>query len=535
MLRQTYRLMKRTRDLLSETGDHVATLTGGHIPHFVRPANAPHAKRGFVCCPPDVWQGDISRGHDMMGFVSKTPVAGLRTLMSPAGLRDLRLDFHTFDWVHDLRAVGSNEARTSATTLINAWVYASPQANALIGNAECTTRRLLRLIGCYAFYAPALNDDTRTALYTSVLDQSRDLKRQLKMTHDRTDQFFAALGIAAVALATGDPSTGTHLKTLHKTIDRIILNDGGPSTRRPDDLPEILRGLIDLRHIIDAARLPLPAFIAHAIDRVVPALQFFRLGDNKLAAFHGGRAGQAAPITDIIRHTRVQAGTPATLSHTGFERLATDTMIAIIDAGRMGPGHHASTTAFELSVGKARVIVGCGQHETDPTWQELLAATSAHSTLTLDHQDNMTGKDPYDVDITRAYVPGGETVTITHTGYMARNGFTHTRALTASPNPTVLVGVDTVATSIPPLNPVDITVRFHLHPSVTPTLVDDGGRVELDLHNGTWCSFECDDGTLCIEDSIYLAETGRPQKTKQIVIKHPIYSAQKTISWRIQA
>lgn len=535
MLRQTYRLMKRTRDLLSETGEHITSLADVRIPHFVRPPDGYPSKRGFVCCPTDVWQGDISRGHDMMGFALKTPMAALRALMSPVGLRDLDPAFHTFDWLRDLRAVGSNDARQAACAMINAWVHSNPQAHPVIGAADFTMRRLLRLIGCYTFYAPALQDADRDALYSCIQDQARDLKRQAKVLPDPTTQFFAILGTAAVALATGDHSTGLYLKALHKIIDRIILNDGGPSTRRPDDLPEILRALIDIRHIIDAARLPLPAFIAHAIDRIVPALQFFRLGDGKLSAFHGGGNGQANAIAEVLHFTRIQTGVPTTLPHTGFERLANDMMIAVVDAGRMQPGHHASTSAFELSVGTSRLIVGCGQHAADPTWQELLAATSAHSTLTLDHQDNITGKDPYDVDITRTYDPRGEAMTVTHTGYMARNGFTHTRTLTLAHDPNALVGVDTVATSIPPLNPIDMTIRFHLHPSVTPTLVDDGARVELDLHNGTWCSFECDDGTLCVEDSIYLAETGRPQKTKQIVIHHRILSAQKTISWRIQA
>ena len=62
MLRKTYRLMQKTRNVLAETSEQVMHMAETRLPQMI-PGHTPHP-RGFVCCPPDMWQGNPSRGHE---------------------------------------------------------------------------------------------------------------------------------------------------------------------------------------------------------------------------------------------------------------------------------------------------------------------------------------------------------------------------------------------------------------------------------------------------------------------------------------
>jgi uncharacterized heparinase superfamily protein len=530
MLRKSYELMQRTRFLVDRAGEQMAQIAATSWPAIAGDL----APAAWINTPADPWLGDASRGHDLIKFARTTPAARLHVLVSPAGLRDLDPDFHRFMWLYDLRAVGSNDARFAALTLVNGWIDVDPCVDRVIGQAQMTTQRLLCLIGTFSFYAPVMTEGHQQRLLRACLDQARHLKRQAKNPETPLDGLYCMIGLTAVALATHAGAHALPTDQLARAIARVVLADGGPYTRRPDDLPDLLRALVDLRHLFTHASLPLPPCLTHAIDRVVPALRFFQLGDGALACFHGGSTSRPQPLADILRHTGLFTGLPTTLPQTGFERLTAGNTHLIIDAGPSAPGNHASTTAFEMSVGGARLIVNCGQHATDPMWQDLLAATSAHSTLTLDHQDNTALGSPTDVDISRGIEGNGTVVQITHSGYMTRNGFEHTRSLHLREDGQLITGADFLATSVPPLAPVSAMVRFHLPPHVLASQLD-GHTVRLTPTFGPVWILHAPADPLTIDDSVYLAATGRPEKTQQVVLTASITTATRTLPWVLQA
>lgn len=533
MLRKSYRLMQKTRTMLADTGDQVMHLAEAALP-FIHHDHS--AATTLYHAPADNGLGDASRGHDLIRFARTTPPEQLKRLLSPSGLRDLDPAFHRFFWLYDLRAVGSNDARFAALTLINDWIEVDPSAHPAIGTPMVTTERLFRLLGTFHFYAPVMTAVHQQRLARMVQAHLRDLKRQRRLDPSPLDQLYADIGMVAahVALHETLEATPRYLDPLEQSITAVVLADGGPYTRRPDDLPGLLRACLDLRFLFEQLRLPWPVFMAHAIDRLVPALRFFVLGDGGLASFHGGGVGDAAAIRAIMRQARMTSGCSATLPLTGFERLQGGATTVIMDAGQAERGHHASMTAFECSVGGDRLVVNCGQHQSDPNWQDLLAATSAHSTLTLDHQDNTPLSGQCSADITRRHTPTGEQIELTHTGYETRNGALHRRTLELSPDGHVLAGVDQVTTSVPPLEATTMMIRFHLHPNTTATL-RPGGVVDLVLGSGARWQFACPGEDISIDDSVYLAATGRPQKSQQIVIAAKMFSATKSIVWNFAA
>ena len=72
-----------------------------------------------------------------------------------------------------------------------------------------------------------------------------------------------------------------------KELDRQILPDGGHISRNPEALVELLLDLLPLRQCFVARDRAPPKELTDAIDRIMPMLRFFRIGDGTLARFNG--------------------------------------------------------------------------------------------------------------------------------------------------------------------------------------------------------------------------------------------------------
>ena len=527
MLRKTYRLMQKTTAVFEATQTHVMRMTSG---------TDKHGPDAFICCPPEVWAGNATQGQELLNFITHSTDDQLVGMMAPAGFQRLDTKFHAFGWLSDLRSIGTDDARFAAIRMITAWIQGNiNDPSAPTWDMDLLAQRIVRMVGTYAFYMPALTPEQNTLFAAALSRQAMHLKRA-RAGDLRTplSGIIQSCGLitAGIALSTDMAMTHQGVKALSAHIQKVILHDGVPATRKPDDLVLTLKMLIDIRGMIQGAGIPVPSPFAHAIDRIVPALRFFRMGDHAFPVMHGSSEGVAHMIEDVLQKSVVTARAPLSLPMTGFERLAAGNICAIIDVGTpTSVSPYLSTTAFEMSVGEHRLITGCGAHAYDKMWQDLLHATSAHSTLTIDHQDNKSPKSPMHVIATRNETDEATLVHIHHNGYLTRSGFIHDRRFFMAADGADLRGEDVLSADIPPVTPADYTIRFHLHPRVTIAPMGGGGGVLIKMPDGTGLRFVHDGDSLTVEDSVYLGATGLPQKTKQIVVSGKVYGAEKTIRW----
>jgi uncharacterized heparinase superfamily protein len=536
MLRKSYRLMQKTKTLIDQTRTEMGTL-------YARTFDAPLPTE-FSCCPPDVFTGDAARGAEMVSYVFGLRPEKLRALFAPATAHLVDARFHGFGWLNDLQSDGTPEARRAAVMCLEAWIAENAMTNAVTWTPDLIAERLLRFTGTYAFYAPLLDPEMTIRLVESYGRQAQKLKHALHDITDALSGIRAAAGLIAAGVALGENAGFTHagIQSLERHVRVMVLSDGGPHTRTPSDLPALLQLLIDARGRLQAAALPVPAFLAHAIDRVVPALRFFRMGDARLSVFHGGSEGNPVRIEELVRLADSGAGIPHSLPYAGFERLSAADVTLVVDTGSVdahAPAHlHASLLSFEMSVGVERLIVNCGQHAHDAMWRDLLSATAAHSTLSLEDMDNvivprgrmMPRGCGARVTSGRGNDGRGVLLACDHDGYLTRNGFTHARKFYLDMDGVIFKGQDDLSTAIPPITPVGFAARFHLHPDVDAAMTRGGG-VLLRLPSGSGWSFECEGGTVSVEDSVYLGATGLPRKTRQIVVAGRIYGAAHTLRW----
>src|SRR5690606_4696319 len=196
-----------------------------------------------------------------------------------------------------------------------------------------------------------------------------------------------------IALEDGDDRLEQAFRLLVKEIHGQILPDGSHISRVPQAAFEFLQCLVDLRAALISARLELPDAIQHAIDRITPAVKFFRLPDGALAHFNGGQEGNAHLVEKTLMHSGASGRAMKSLPHGGYERLQMGRSCLVMDTGlplkaQLADRAHAGLLSFEYAYGRDRVIVNCGSAAAPGRWRELLRSTAAHSTLVVDNRNS---------------------------------------------------------------------------------------------------------------------------------------------------
>jgi uncharacterized heparinase superfamily protein len=266
-----------------------------------------------------------------------------------------------------------------------------------------------------------------------------------------------------------------------------------------------------------------------------------RHGDGGLALFNGTRDEQPALIELVLQQSgRYGRGGPASLPDTGFHRLQAGGTTLIVDAGAPPPHgldrlSHAGTLSFELSIGKNRLIVNCGAAPvTGGAWTDAARATAAHSTLVIADTSSSElrpvglGRRPERVVAQRQEANGAHWLEASHDGYKKPFGAIHRRRLYLAESGEDIRGEDAVeaATGQP------YTIRFHLHPTVSASLQQDGEGVLLRLPGtgGGW-RLRADGAKIALEESIYLGGP-EPRRTEQVVLSGFADGAQQ-VKWAI--
>ena len=322
--------------------------------------------------------------------------------------------------------------------------------------------------------------------------------------------------------------------------ERQIIEDGGHISRSPSSQLRIVRHLVEIRETLNAAHIELPDWLPQTIERMVPLLRMFRHGDGTLALFHGGSETNGEVLDAVLSATKIKSKGVSSAPHAGFQRLATGQTALIIDTGPppgapANLGGHAGTLAFELSVGKDRVIVNCGAEIGDGGgWHQALRATAAHSGVIVDDVNsselNPAGgffRLPQNVTVSRREIEGSLILEATHDGYEVPFGLTHRRLIMLGPDGTEIQGEDNLIGA----GGDTYAVRFHLHPAVQATMLQGGDSILLKLRRGSGWRFSTPDGKLSLEDSVFVAEPGSVRRTQQIVIFGHLEGAGATVKW----
>ncbi len=470
--------------------------------------------------------------------------------------------FHDGAWLRDLRALGGDEARRRARALISAWLdrYANwePEAWAL----PTLGARISNWLALHDFVLASADDSFRARVFASLSSQTRHLSLALPGDLCGYQLVRAIKGLIYGGLCLeGLESYGEKgLSLLLSKLDTLLARDGLVRERAPSVQLAMLRDLVDIRSLLRQDGIEVPPQLSAKIDLMAPALRCVRYGDGSLALFHGGDEGQGVVIEALLQQTGTRARAKASLPDSGFERIAAGRACLLVDAGLPPePGYdltaHAALGAFEFSIGRERLLVNCGTRNYShagfqPAWRQALAASAAHSAAII-RDTNMIevravglGLRPtlFAAERSEQLVGGlkNTRVTIEHNAYAPDFGIVCRRQLDLQADGQVLAGLDELRGAVG----LTFAIRFHLHPSVQVSLIQDSRAALLKLPSGQgWRlrapvvgAAEGEDAPvsalpLALTGSIYAGDGLSHRPTRQLVIEGKMAHDQMRIAW----
>jgi uncharacterized heparinase superfamily protein len=503
-----------------------------------------------LIAPPDLRLADPQIALEI--YYGRFPLSG--HLVETGGTSPFQLDvqnrgwlksLHGFRWLRHMRAAGTELAAANARALVGDWISVhGKRISGVAWEPGTTAKRIIAWLQHSSVVLQGAEFPFYRAFLKSLAVQIRYLRSVVREMPNGKDRLRARIALCFAALSLPVPASALRSATrnLADELDRQILPDGGHVSRNPLAVMELLSDLLPLRYTYaNQAETP-PAALMNAVDRMLPALRFFRHQNGALARFNGMGATMHDRIAAILRHDDTAGAPLLHAPHSGYERLCLGDTTVIADTGLPPPidvsnAAHAGCLSFELSSGRHHFVVNCGVD----TWgaadfRPLGRATAAHSTATLNDTSSARFNHPLKVnDLTGAPLIGGprkvrcerrdgvgtQGFVASHDGYVPRFGIRHERALALSQGGGLLEGRDRFMRengAAPRDNGRDhVALRFHVHPDIE-VLREDPGRIVLAAPHGHRWVLSCAQVAPELEESIHFAGLSGPRRSRQVVL-----------------
>lgn len=454
--------------------------------------------------------------------------------------REFAARLHSFSWLRHIRATKSDAHCVVARRLTDEWLTVhGKRLSGIAWDPDTVAQRIIAWLS----HSTVLLKNADIGFYRRFLRSLTAHVRYLENTaHSSPDgearlRVRIALAAASVAIPSSNGTLRRAAHALDQELDRQILADGGHISRNPRAGLELLLDLLPLRQTYVNLGHDLPGRLIPAIDRMYPALRFFRHQGGELALFNGATTTLANELMSVLRYDET-AGTPfKALPHINYQRLAVADTVILVDTGvplsaEMSKTAHAGCLSFEMSSGKYRFVINSGAPRfAGDHYRQLARATAAHSTLTLnDTSSSRISKSsvsgPVFADgVSEVLIErhendeGADGLTAAHDGYIEPFGLIHERTIQINSAGTMIRGKDRLKTADntdPERSAEDqAVIRFHIHPQIEIKTVDRH-EVRLVAPDGESWSLSSLDVEITIEDDVFFADPSGIRASKQI-------------------
>jgi uncharacterized heparinase superfamily protein len=472
---------------------------------------------------------------------------------------DWARQLHSFGWLRHLRASDMALSRSNARSLVDEWIRFSSRHDRVAWEPEVVSRRLIAWLSQTPLVLDGCDFNFYRRFMKSLTRQTRYLRRVAYDATPGLPRLRVMIALASTALSMTEQTRFLKQATRWLDLELVaqVLPDGGHISRNPAAILETLIDLLPLRQAFTARGMQPSRILVSAIDRMMPMLRFFRQGDGSFTHFNGMGDTATDQLATVLAYDDVRGALPNNAPHSGYQRIDAAGTVLVVDAGRPPPASystaaHAGCLSFELSVGRHRLIINCGVPSPNATSLRRLArTTAAHSTVTLndtsscriltrgmasDFMGEAIIAGPTRVDVERRSTAGAIELAMRHNGYIDRYHIVHERHLSLSDAGDRLEGTDSF------LSPTgaaanrggkdSFAIRFHLHPNVKASVINDGHAVQLRLPDGESWEFETDGPEVAIEESILLSNSRGNRATEQVVIYGRVQQM-ATVTWRL--
>jgi uncharacterized heparinase superfamily protein len=446
-----------------------------------------------------------------------------------------------FSWLRHMRSAGLALSRKNARALIADWISLHGGSHPESWQPEITARRVISWLA----HAPLVLQEVDHAFHRKFLRslsrQVRFLRQVYPVVEDGYPRMLVAIALtfAGLCMAGEQRLLAQSARRLVIELRRQILPDGGHVSRNPGVLIDLLVDLLPLLQTFESRSLAPPSTLVSAISRMMPMLRFFRHGDGAIAQFNGMGTTPSDLLAAVLTQDESRIAPDLEAEESGYQRIEAGGSTLIADTGTPPSGFfsrhaHAGCLSFEFSTKRHRLVINCGlPSQNREAWREAARATAAHSTVTwhdtsscrfkpTKYGDVVIASGPREVEVKRGGHEDSVILRTSHDGYLQGFGVLHQRSWRLSPNGDRLDGEDVFSPrpgkELPAEKNADYAIRFHLHPSVKASRVNDGRTVLLILPGRESWLFTAPNMRVEVEESIYLSASEGPRRTSQIVI-----------------
>jgi uncharacterized heparinase superfamily protein len=468
-----------------------------------------------------------------------------------------------FGWLRHLRVAGSTLSREQAKALLSDFLRLHKTVRGLAWQPEVVGRRVISWLSNSVVVLDASDPRSYETFLHALTAQLRYLSASYRDAPDGAPRLVAlmALVYAGLCIAEQQAVLDRYLKPFCKELDRQILPDGGHISRNPVALVELLLDLLPLRQCFVARdRLP-PKQLSDAIDRAMPMVGFFRLGDGTIAHFNGAGATATDALATVLAYDDTEGAPLTAAPNSGYARIERAGTLVIADMAGAPPASvssnaHAGCFSFEMSSGEYPFVVNCGAPSADhENWRMPARTTPAHSVLTFEDASSAVfagGKNgaapsadaelvgPPNVQASLSEGPGGLELSGSHEGYVTSFGVIYARSILVSTDGSKIAGEERLSAPKGLKGEAlqsggGYAVRFHLHPWVSATMAEDERSVVLQLPNRETWALSADTPTIAVEESVFLADERGPRRSLQVVLSGGLEEERSlAIHWRLE-
>ncbi|QFT76477.1 heparinase II/III family protein [Erythrobacter sp. THAF29] len=516
--------------------------------------------------------GTALRAGHFLVHGAKLPIAQLDFDGGTRLSRGLERVVHSFSWLRDLAASAPREDCIGvAERITGTWLAANPSpAKGVAWEVEHTGLRLMAWLVHAPLVLSGQDEKLKPRLLKAIGETAAWLDRKAPRDGAGFGQVagLAAVTAAGLLLPEGRPRRLYGESALIKTLGDLVGEDGGVLSRCPEAQMQAIALITDLIACYEAAEVEIPQALFVMRELLVPPLLSLRHRDGGLGNWQGQGAIAADRVAALLAATGIRTRPLADVQHWGFHRLRGGETVVQFDAAPPPRARHvrtgcASTLAFEMSDGPARLIVNCGGAalaggQVPARIGQSLRATAAHSTLVLDNANSTAvllhgklgkGAETVEVDSRIIKRSNGTSerdatrVEASHDGYAARFGLTHQRVLTLRGDGSELAGEDILlpVSRKGKRGKIGFAIRFHLGRGVEAHISEDGRGASLLTPDGRLWQFRlrgdaagAKDVKLGCEDSLWVDGEGRPHATEQLVIEGMTSRGGGQFSWLLK-
>ena len=338
------------------------------------------------------------------------------------------------------------------------------------------------------------------------------------------------------------------LRILDDELPEQVLADGGNFELSPMYHAIMLTDLLDL---INLTYVYPKKQMIHRLDQWKSVvLQMFTWmdvmthPDGEISFFNDSAIGVAANYQTLVAYAQklnmVASKSSYQVHHlkqSGYIRVNQRQYALLIDAAKVGPdyipGHaHADTLSFEWSFGNQRVFVNSGTSVYGVSQERLnQRKTCAHNTVEVDGKDSSevwggfrVARRAYPSDVDLLSSEACIYISASHNGYRTLPGkVQHERTFQCRSNQIQLI--DRLSGRFQYAK-----AYFHLHPEITPQLVDDQ-TCRLMLPTGEHLTFSCKNASVSIEASHWHPEFGLSVKSSVLIVAFQANEVMSQITW----